>query len=178
VSRTLNPVDAAVLSITQIHAGDTMNTTPESATLKGTVRAFSNEVFDQIEIGMKRIATQTAAAFGATVTFTFSRNYPPTVNDKAQTEFALWAMKQVCDVKAVCADAPLTMASEDFAYMLQARPGCYAFLGNGVGDHRMPDHGAGPCMLHNGSYDFNDDLIAIGASYWVTLAESFLEVPV
>ena len=175
VSRTLNPVDAAVLSITQIHAGETMNTTPESAVLKGTVRAFSVEVFDQVEAGMRRIATQTAAAFGATVELSFQRNYPPLINDKTQTEFAVMAMRQVCGKEAVSDDAPLTMASEDFAYMLQARPGCYALLGNGMGDHRLPDHGGGPCMLHNGSYDFNDDLIAVGASYWVRLAEAFLE---
>ena len=174
VSRTLNPVDTAVLSITQIHAGETMNTIPESATMKGTVRAFSSDMFDQLEKGMERIARQTAAAFDATVEFSFSRNYPPTVNDKTQTEFALRAMRQVCNVNAVSSDAPLTMASEDFAYMLQARPGCYAFLGNRVGVHRLPDHGDGPCMLHNGSYDFNDELIAIGASYWVKLTESFL----
>ena len=175
VSRTLDPVDAAVLSITQIHAGETMNTTPESAILKGTVRAFSTAVFDQIEAGMQRIATQTAAAFGATVQVTFQRNYPPTVNHKKQTEFAIQTMKQVCGADAVNTDAPLTMASEDFAYMLQVRPGCYALLGNGTGDHRLPDHGGGPCMLHNGSYDFNDELISVGASYWVRLTEEFFK---
>jgi len=174
VSREINPVEAAVVSITQIHGGDTMNVIADSVQLKGTVRAFSDEVFAQTEQGMRRIAAQVAGAFGATAEITFTRNYPPTINDHTQTELALRAMKQVCGSDRVRTDAPLTMAAEDFAYMLRVKPGCYAFLGNGSGDHRAPDHGGGPCILHSTSYDFNDDLIATGASYWVRLVESYL----
>jgi len=177
VTRELNPVETAVLSVTQIHAGEAMNVIAESAVLKGTVRAFREPVFDQIEAGMQRVATQVSAAFGATAQVKFSRNYPPTVNDAGQTGFAIDVMRRVAGAGAVDANAPLTLASEDFAYMLEALPGCYALLGNGDGGHRMPDHGGGPCVLHNGSYDFNDDLIAVGASYWVRLAEEFLHKP-
>ena len=177
VSRELNPVETAVVSITQIHGGDTMNAIPDKVGLKGTVRAFSDQVFAQIESGMRRMAGQISAAFDASVEIRFTRNYPPTINDEVQTEFAVRVMKQVCGDDAVRVDAPLTMAAEDFAYMLQTKPGCYALLGNGSGDHREPDHGGGPCMLHNSSYDFNDDLIATGASYWVRLVEAYL-VPV
>lgn len=174
MTRELNPVETAVLSVTQIHAGEAMNVIPDAAVLKGTVRAFRGPVFDQIEAGMRRVATQVCAAFGAAAQVNFSRNYPPTVNDAAQTDFAVDVMRWVAGATAVDSDAPLTLASEDFAYMLQALPGCYALLGNGDGLHRMPDHGGGPCVLHNASYDFNDDLIAVGASYWVRLAEEFL----
>ena len=173
VSRELDPVDAAVLSITQIHAGETMNAIPASAVLRGTVRAFSDEVFAQIAGGMERIASQVCGAFGARAQVRFQRNYPPLHNDPDCTETARAAMRDTVGTHRV-REAVLTMAAEDFSYMLRARPGCYALLGAGDGDHRPPDHGGGPCTLHNGSYDFNDRLLAIGASYWVRLTARVL----
>lgn len=177
VARELDPVDTAVLSVTQIHAGDAMNVIPDLAVLRGTVRAFSGAVFERIEAGMQRLVAQLGVAYGTTAQLRFTRNYPPTINDVAQTRFAAGVMAQVAGADAVNALASPTLAAEDFAYMLQQRPGCYALLGNGDGDHRMPDHGGGPCMLHNSSYDFNDALIPVGASYWVRLAEAFLGQP-
>ena len=174
ISRSINPVESAVLSVTQIHAGDSMNSIAESACLKGTVRAFSSHVFDQIGDGIERISTQVASAFGATVTVQFTKNYPPTINDAAQTEFATSVMRGLVGDSCVDRDTPLTLAAEDFSYMLRAKPGCYAFIGNDHGTHRLMEHGNGPCILHNSSYDFNDDLVAVGASYWVRLAEAFL----
>lgn len=174
ISRALNPIETAVLSVTQIHAGDNMNTIPDSALLRGTVRAFSNQVFEQIREGIERISNQTAAAFDATVKVSFTRNYPPTINDAAQTQFATAVMRDLVGDDCVDSNTSMTMAAEDFSYMLQAKAGCYALLGNGFGTNRMIDHGNGPCVLHNSSYDFNDDLIATGGSYWVRLTESFL----
>jgi hippurate hydrolase len=91
-----------------------------------------------------------------------------------ETEFAARVMEEIVGADKVIRDREPTMGAEDFAFMLQARPGCYAFIGNGEGDHRTLGHGAGPCMLHNPSYDFNDALIPLGATYWVRLAEKFL----
>jgi metal-dependent amidase/aminoacylase/carboxypeptidase family protein len=163
-----------VLSITQIHAGSATNVIPDEAVLIGTVRTFTTEVLDLIETRMGEMARHTAAAFGAQVDFTFKRNYPPLVNHTAQTAFAVEAMKAVAGDDKVNANVEPTMGAEDFAFMLQAKPGCYVFIGNGEGDHRAGGHGLGPCQLHNASYDFNDSLLPIGASYWVRLAEMSL----
>jgi hippurate hydrolase len=171
ISREKNPLDTAVLSITQIHAGTATNVIPDEAVLVGTVRTFTMGVLDLIERRMNEIATGVAAAFNATVEFGFKRNYPPLVNHAEQTVFALEAMKAVVGEDKVNPAVEPTMGAEDFAYMLQAKPGCYVFIGNGEGEHRVAGHGLGPCQLHNASYDFNDQLLPIGASYWVKLAE-------
>ena len=123
---------------------------------------------------MEAIAANTAAAFNASVNFTFKRNYPPLVNHAKETAFAIEAMKAVAGADRVDANTEPTMGAEDFAFMLQEKPGCYVFIGNGEGDHRDGGHGLGPCQLHNASYDFNDGLLPIGASYWVKLAEMSL----
>ena len=174
VSRNLNPVETAVLSITQIHAGSATNVIPDEAELVGTVRTFTTAALDLIESRMHAIATNTAAAFDATVDFKFQRNYPPLVNHASETAFAIEAMRAVAGDDKVDTDVEPTMGAEDFAFMLQHKPGCYVFIGNGEGDHRDGGHGLGPCQLHNASYDFNDQLLPIGASFWVRLAEMAL----
>ena len=173
VARNLNPVETAVLSVTQIHAGSATNVIPDEAELVGTVRTFTTAALDLIESRMHAIATNTAAAFDATVDFKFRRNYPPLVNHPSETAFAIEAMRAVAGDK-VDTDVEPTMGAEDFAFMLQHKPGCYVFIGNGEGDHRDGGHGLGPCQLHNASYDFNDQLLPIGASFWVRLAEMAL----
>jgi amidohydrolase len=174
ISREKNPLETAVLSITQIHSGSATNVIPDEAVLVGTVRTFSTEVLDLIQTRMQEIATHTAAASNATIDFTFKRNYPPLVNHAKETAFAVEVMKAVAGPDGVDEQVEPTMGAEDFAFMLQEKPGCYVFLGNGDGDHRSGGHGLGPCQLHNGSYDFNDALLPIGASYWVRLAEMSL----
>jgi len=174
ISREKNPLDTAVLSITQIHAGSATNVIPDEAVLIGTVRTFTTEVLDLIERRMQEIANHTAAGFNAEVDFTFKRNYPPLINHAAQTAFAVEAMKAVVGADKVDINVEPTMGAEDFAFMLQAKPGCYVFIGNGEGAHRAGGHGLGPCQLHNASYDFNDTLLPIGASFWVKLAEMSL----
>ena len=174
VSRNKSPLDAGVLSITQIHSGSTTNVIPDEATLVGTVRTFTIEVLDLMEQRMRDVAMHTAAAYDATIEFKFKRNYPPLINHPAETAFAVDVLRQMVGADGINASVEPTMGSEDFAFMLQALPGCYVFIGNGEGGHRDTGHGLGPCNLHNPSYDFNDDLLPIGASYWVNLAEAAL----
>ncbi|WP_313032444.1 M20 aminoacylase family protein [Massilia alkalitolerans] len=174
VSREKNPLESAVLSITQIHAGSATNVIPDEAELVGTVRTFSYGVLDLIQRRMEEIATGVATAFNASVDFSFKRNYPPLINHPEQTAFAVEAMRAVVGADRVDTQVEPTMGAEDFAFMLQEKPGCYVFLGNGDGAHRAGGHGLGPCQLHNTSYDFNDNLLPIGASYWVRLVEMSL----
>ena len=175
VSRNANPLESAVLSVTQIHAGSATNVIPDEAQLIGTVRTFSTPMLDMIEQRMRKIAAHTAAAFDAEVEFTFKRNYPPLINHAKETAFATEVMRAVVGAENVDAQVEPTMGAEDFAFMLQVKPGCYVFIGNGEGEHRDVGHGLGPCNLHNPSYDFNDDLLPIGATYWVRLAETYLK---
>jgi amidohydrolase len=174
ITRNKKPIDTAVLSITQIHAGDAVNVVPDEAWLRGTVRTFTVETLDLIETRMRKIAEATAAAYDCEVDLDFLRKYPPTVNDPEQTRFAAEVMAEVVGEDKVDKSVEPTMGAEDFSFMLLEKPGCYAFLGNGDGGHREQGHGAGPCMLHNASYDFNDDLLSIGSSYWVRMVQRFL----
>ncbi|MEP6824091.1 MAG: M20 aminoacylase family protein [Ramlibacter sp.] len=173
ISRNKKPVDAGVISVTMIHAGEATNVIPDSCELQGTVRTFTLEVLDLIEARMRQIAEHVSAAHEATCEFEFVRNYPPTINSAAEAEFARKVMASIVGEANVEAQEP-TMGAEDFAYMLQAKPGAYSFIANGDGEHREMGHGGGPCMLHNPSYDFNDELIPLGATYWVRLAEEWL----
>jgi amidohydrolase len=173
ISRNKKPVDAGVISVTMIHAGEATNVIPDSCELQGTVRTFTLEVLELIEKRMKKVAENICAAHEAECEFEFVRNYPPTINHVRETEFARKVMAGIVGEAHVIAQEP-TMGGEDFAYMLQEKPGCYAFIANGDGSHREIGHGGGPCMLHNPSYDFNDDLIPLGATFWVQLAESWL----
>jgi amidohydrolase len=173
ISRNKKPIDAGVISVTMIHAGAATNVIPDSCELQGTVRTFTLEVLDLIEQRMNEIARHTCAAFGVNCEFEFERNYPPTINSTAEADFARRVMASIVGESNVLTQEP-TMGAEDFAYMLQAKPGAYCFIGNGEGAHREIGHAEGPCTLHNPSYDFNDDLIPLGASYWVRLAEAWL----
>jgi len=173
ISRNKKPIDAGVVSVTMIHAGEATNVVPDSCELQGTVRAFSQQVEDLIERRMRQIAEHLCAAHEAQCEFEFHRNYPPTVNSAAEAEFARQVMASIVGPENVDPQEP-TMGAEDFAYMLQAKPGAYCFIANGDGNHRAMGHGGGPCMLHNPSYDFNDDLVPLGATYWVRLAEAWL----
>jgi|APFre7841882724_1041349.scaffolds.fasta_scaffold00913_2 amidohydrolase len=165
-SRTVSPVDAAVVSVTQFHAGDTWNVIPAEAVLRGTTRAFRPEVQDEIEAGVRRVAAGIDAAYGTTSSVRYERRYPPTVNTAPEAMLAAQAMRSLVGDANVHTALPPTMGAEDFAFMLQARPGAYAWIGNGPGE--------GGCVLHNPRYDFNDDILPLGAAYWVALAEQEL----
>jgi amidohydrolase len=176
ISRNKRPIDAGVISVTIIKAGEANNVVPDSCELRGTVRTFTVEVLDMIEQRMRRIAESTCQAFEASCEFVFSRNYPPTINHARETEFARELLSTVAGAGNV-SDFEPTMGAEDFSYFLQEKPGCYFLIGNGDGSHRGEGHGGGPCMLHNASYDFNDALIPVGGSMWVRLAEAWLSQP-
>ncbi len=166
VSRNLHPLDAGVVSVTQVHGGDTWNVIPETVVLRGTVRSFKPDVQDLIEDRMRVIVAGIAATFDISATFHYERRYPATVNSPAETRNAIAAATLVVGPDNVETNPTPNMGSEDFAFMLQERPGCYVWLGSGRGP---ATHG-----LHNPQFDFNDDVLAIGASYWVALAEQQL----
>ena len=180
VTRNTNPVDAAVISVTMIHAGEATNVIADTCEMQGTVRTFTLEVLDLVERRMKEVAEHTCAAHGARCEFTFQRNYPPTINHTAEVEFVRRVMREVAGADNTREFQP-TMGAEDFSYFLLARPGAYFVIGNGDGAHREAYsdhlHGLGPCTLHNPNYDFNDDLIPLGATLWVRLAEAWLAAP-
>jgi amidohydrolase len=173
LTRNKRPIDTGVISVTMIHAGEATNVVPDSCVLEGTVRTFTTEVLDLIERRMKTIAEATCAAFELQCEFEFERNYPPTINHEAETAFVREVLAEMAGPGSVHDFEP-TMGAEDFSYFLQHKPGCYFLIGNGDGAHRAGGHGMGPCMLHNPSYDFNDDLIPLGATMWVRLAEQWL----
>jgi hippurate hydrolase len=173
ISRNKHPLDGGVLSVTMIRAGEATNVIPESCELQGTVRTFTVELLDVIEQRMRRIAEATCEAFAASCEFTFRRNYPPTVNHTHETGFTRELLGELVGPENVREFEP-TMGAEDFSYFLLEKPGCYFVIGNGDGAHRSTGHGEGPCMLHNPSYDFNDELIPLGGSMWVRLAERWL----
>ena len=176
VSRETKPIDATLLSVTQVHAGEATNVIPDHCVMKGTVRTFSLQALDTIEAGMRRICSQLPSAFTAQADFQFNRNYPPTINHRHEAMFAADVAADIVGETMVQRNVEPTMGAEDFAYMLLEKPGAYIFLGNGdaSGLHRSQGHGLGPCTLHNPSYDFNDDLIPIGATFWQLLTKRFL----
>ena len=172
ITRNKKPVDAGVISVTMIHAGQATNVVANTCELQGTVRTFTADVLDMIESRMKKIAEHVCAAHDATVEFSFHRNYPSTINHESETAFTRNVLTQMVGAENVKQQEP-TMGAEDFSYFLQELPGTYFFIGNGEGAHREMGHGAGPCTLHNPSYDFNDDLIPLGGTVWVRIVESF-----
>ena len=176
VSRNRRPIDAAVISVTMIHAGEAINVIPENCELRGTVRTFSVEVLDMIERRMREIADATCRAFAAGCELSFRRNYPPTVNPGKEAQFARRVLGDLVGPEHVQEFEP-TMGAEDFSFFLLRKPGCYFIIGNGDGTHRPAGHGGGPCLLHNPSYDFNDELLPVGASMWVRLATEWLARP-
>ena len=163
VARTMDPLEAGVVSVTKIHGGDAFNVIPQAVELAGTVRTFKPEVRETIAAGIERIATSTAAALGARARVTVEGRFPATVNTAEETARAEAAAQAVVGAERVHNDLAPCMGSEDFAYMLRARPGSYVWIGNGAG--------AGGCFLHNPGYDFNDEVLPVGASYWATLVE-------
>ena len=166
VSRAISPFDTAVVSVTQIHGGDAYNIIPEEVLIRGNCRAYRAEVMNRMEATIRRIAENTAAAHGATARLDFRRSYPPLVNHARETEIACDAAALVVGEANVDRNGAPRMASEDFSYMLEARPGAFIFLGNGDGE--------GTCDVHNPRYDFNDEILPIGASYFVRLIETTL----
>jgi len=165
-SRNTHPVDAAVVSVTQIHAGDTWNVIPAEVVLRGTTRSFRPEVRDNIERTIPRIARSIAEAYGATVSVRYERRYPPTINTPEATEIAARVASDVVGESQVERNPTPTMGAEDFAFMLEQKPGCYVWIGNGPSDNER--------VLHSPHYDFNDEVLPIGASYWARLVETTL----
>jgi amidohydrolase len=168
VSRNLNPVDVAVLTIGQIVAGTRENIIPSHGIMKGTLRTLSAATAEMMQNGMRRICEHTALAHNATATLTFNEGYPATVNHAAETKFAGDVIASLVGEGALNRDTPPNMTAEDFSFMLEAVPGCYALIGNGGAS------GSSSCYnLHNPNYDFNDDIIGLGASYWAQLSRQW-----
>ncbi len=167
-SRDANPLDAIVVSVTQIHGGDTWNVLPQQAVLRGTVRAFDARVQDLAERRISQIAQGIAATFGIRAGLRYERRYPPTVNAAGPARIAAAAATALVGADKVDLDPRPSMGAEDFAFLQQARPGAYIWLGAGPGQ-------AG-CMLHNPGYDFNDEILTTGASYWVEVVRQVLGV--
>ncbi|WP_271008349.1 M20 aminoacylase family protein [Paucibacter sp. B51] len=176
ISRNKRPAEAGVISVTMIHAGEATNVIPDACVIEGTVRTFTLELLDLIERRMEEMAQGIASAFEVSCEFKFRRNYPPTINHPAETEFVHQTLSAMVGPEMVQEFEP-TMGAEDFSFFLQEKPGCYFLIGNGDGSHRIGGHGMGPCTLHNPSYDFNDELIPLGGSMWVQLAEAWLKQP-
>jgi hippurate hydrolase len=168
VSRNVSPVEAAVVSVTQVQGGDTWNVIPEEVRLRGTTRYFMPAVGRVVEDGVRRIAAGVASAFGAAAEVDYEHRYPATVNEPAATAVAARVAADVVGRERAVPDTPPSMASEDFAFMLQARPGCYVCLGNGPAENGR--------NLHSPRYDFNDEILPVGAAYWVHLVETILSL--
>jgi amidohydrolase len=167
VSRTVDPLDSAVVSIGFIRGGSAYNAIPDGLHIGGTARSFRPHVQDAIERRIGEIARGAALAHGAAADVSYRRSYPPTINHPAETAFAAEVAAEVCGPDQVIRDAAPSMGGEDFSFMLNRRPGAMLWLGNGPGE--------GDCFLHNARYDFNDDAIPLGVSFLVRLAERFLE---
>jgi len=166
VSRTVSPQEMSVITVGSINAGKASNVIPDSAHMLISVRALNQQVRDQLEIDITRVINAQAASYGATADIKYSADYPLLVNDPAATEFAAGVARGWLGEDQVLENIPAFNGSEDFAYFLQERPGCYMILGNGDGE--------GGCMIHDPRYDFNDEILMRGAEYWVRLVESFL----
>jgi len=165
-SRTMDPLEAVVCSITQIHAGETYNIIPDDIVLCGTVRTFKPALQQLAEATIRRISAGIATMFGITVEVNFTRGYPATINHADESDYAAKIAADVVGPENVSQDPNPKMGAEDFSYMLNERPGCYIWIGNGPGE--------GGCYLHNAHYDFNDDATPYGASYWARLVETRL----
>ena len=167
VSRNVDPLEPAVLSVTKFHSGTAWNIIPNEAVIGGTVRAFSEAVQTQVEQRIRELCAGTALSHGATISVRYERRYPPTVNTSAEAELCASVAASLVGADRVKREFKPAMGSEDFPWMLQARPGAYMWLGNGTGS-------VGGCMVHNPGYDFNDAVLPVGAAYWVRLAETAL----
>jgi amidohydrolase len=166
-SRNLDPLDAAVVSVGFVNGGSTYNVIPDGLHIGGTSRSFRPEVRDLIERRLGEIARGAAALHGGTAEVDYRRNYPPTINHVAETEFAASVAAEICGPDQIIREIAPSLGGEDFSFMLNACPGAMLWLGNGPGGNG--------CMLHNARYDFNDAALPIGASFLARLAERFLE---
>jgi amidohydrolase len=164
VSRNNHPLENAVVTVTQFHGGDTWNVIPQEVMLRGTARYFRPHVQDMIEARMKAIAESVCTAYGASAKVTYMRRYPPVVNSEAETEIAASVLNGVVGESNVRRDLLPSMGGEDFAFLLLERPGSYIWIGNGEDRE----------FLHHPRYDFNDDILPLGASYWARLVETVL----
>ncbi len=169
ISRNINPDDSAVVSITQIHAGDTWNAIPENVTLRGTYRCFQAHVQQLLKLRIEQLSHSICAGFDCLAKLVFNPEnpgYPVTFNHAPETAIAIKAASAVVGAEKVELNPVSSMGSEDFAFMLQEKPGCYVWIGNG------PSKGS--CLLHNPHYDFNDEILVTGAAYWVSLVQTIL----
>lgn len=164
VSRNLDPLQSAVLSVTMIEAGEADNVISQTAKITGTVRTLDGDVQDFIEARLGEIVPQFAQSFGASAVIRYARGYPVTVNSPDEADFAADVATEVVGAERVDRNTPPSMGGEDFSFMLNERPGAYIFLGNGNSSE-----------LHTDTYDFNDEAIPVGTSYWVRLAETALK---
>lgn len=165
VSRNADSLEALVVSITTFNSGNAFNVIPQSATLTGTVRTLNADVQDMAEKRLGEIVENVAHAFGATATLSYKRNYPITINHEAQTGFAAKIAGEIVGDNRVNTQIPPLMGAEDFSFMLQEKPGAFIFLGQGD-----------TAQVHHPDYDFNDDIIPTGCSYWVKLVETALPI--
>jgi len=163
VSRTVDPLESAVVSICQVMAGDARNVIPQAVELRGTVRTLTPETRDAVEKRIRDIVSGIALQSGTTIRLGYQRGYPVLVNHAEQLDVAARVAKEIVGASNVNTEMPPMMGAEDFAYMLESRPGAFIFIGNG--------DSAG---LHHQAYDFNDDAIVYGASYWIRLVETQL----
>lgn len=171
VGRDVDPLQPAVISVGSVLAGNAFNIIPEQVQLKLSVRALDSQVRELIEHRIKALVAGQALSFGVDADIRYERGYPVLSNDPAMTAFAIEVAKSQLGGSRVDTQFDPLMGSEDFAYMLEQVPGCYAYIGNGI-DRR------GGCMVHNPEYDFNDDILGAGASYWVLLAQEWLKAAV
>lgn len=171
VARNLHPCAAAVVSVTQIHGGEAWNVIPDDAVLRGTLRSFDPKIQEQLEDAIVRLSSGIASTFGAKIEVHFdeAESYSPTINSAAETALCQQAAVAVIGKDKLRQNETPSMGGEDFSFMLREKPGCYVWLGNGPG--------TGGCSLHNPHYDFNDDIFALGISYWVKLVETALAKP-
>jgi hippurate hydrolase len=173
VSRNVKPVDSAVISVCAVRAGElgAMSVIPGSATLVGTVRTFSAQVQALVERRLHELCSAVALGFGATATVHYERSYPATINTAAEARFAGDVAQSLVGAQRVVRDLEPSMGAEDFSFMLQVKPGAYMRIGQGV------ENGVGSCFLHNSRYDFNDDILPLGAALHASLAEHAMPLP-
>ena len=167
-SRNTHPVDSLVISVTQIHSGDAYNVIPDSLIMNGSVRTFQKETRKEIPKTMLRVAEGVCAAYGATCELNYISGYPATINSVRETDISAKAVIDLLGEDKIIRNPTPSMTSEDFSYMLESRPGCYVWLGIAKDIDHKGD------MLHSSRYDFNDDVLTVGASYWVKLVENEL----
>ena len=167
-SRVTNPVHGIVISVTQFNAGAAINVLPDQAILRGTARSFAQDANISIEPLIRRIAGNTAMAHGGEIELDYSHLYPVLINSEKESQFALRVAEEVVGKSNIYPECPPSMASEDFSFMLNERPGCFMRLGTGFESRET-------YPLHSARYEFNDDVLPIGASYWARLVESILE---